>query len=154
MIREAVLRRIIELKDEDREEPPQGADPDPVEKGDPESEVELPRDNPPQRDDDSPPPEEQPPPEEPGEDAEDQADQNRDDAIDADGDAGQEPGRINHDLEGKSVQSISVEEDSKILPGAKEVILAFAQGTEPLRILCTPTGRVSFFWRNQMFDMP
>ena len=153
MIREAVLRRVMELH-----EAPQGADPDPVEKGDPERELERqaePRDNPPVRDDDEQPPEV--PQDEPEQEPESgkEAEQGKEDAIDPAGDAGTESsGQVNRDIEGKSIQSITREDESKILPGAKEVVLTFAQSTEPLRILVTATGRIAFFWRNQMFDVP
>lgn len=76
-------------------------------------------------------------------------------AIDADGDAGEEPsGAVNDEVSGKTVQAVTIEAQSKILPGAKEVVLAFNETTDPLRILVTPTGMVKFFWRGQLHDLP
>lgn len=77
------------------------------------------------------------------------------DAVDPEGDAGEEPsGEINDDLSGKTMQAISIEPKSKVLPGSKEVILTFNETTDTLRILITGTGQVKFFWRNQLKDMP
>lgn len=54
---------------------------------------------------------------------------------------------ISDELEGKSVQSITVEPKSKVVPGASEVVLTFDQITDPLRIIITKTGEVKFFFR-------
>lgn len=88
---------------------------------------------------------------------EDQADAEHDeeDAIDAGGDAAEEPsGAINDEVSGKTVQAVTIEPKSKVLPGAKEVVLAFNESTDALRILVTPTGAVKFFWRGQLHDLP
>lgn len=88
-------------------------------------------------------------------DAPDDADPSDDDALDTDGDAGEEPsGAIANDITGKSVQGISIEPDSKILPGAREVVLTFQESTDALHILVTPTGQMKFFWRGGLHDMP
>jgi len=77
------------------------------------------------------------------------------DAVDSDGDGGEEPsGVINDEISGKTVQAISIDPDSKILPGAKEIILSFNESTDSLRILCTATGQVKFYWRKQLMDLP
>lgn len=77
------------------------------------------------------------------------------DAIDKEGDGGDDPsGAVNNDLSGKTVQSLSIEAQSKILPGAKEVVLSFNETTDSLRILVTPTGQVKFSWRGQLHDLP
>jgi hypothetical protein len=76
-------------------------------------------------------------------------------AIDADGDGGEEPsGAVNDETSGKTVQAITIEPRSKVLPGAKEVVIAFNESTDALRILVTPTGEVKFFWRGQLHDIP
>lgn len=76
-------------------------------------------------------------------------------AIDQDGSAGKNPsGAVNDELSGKTVQGISIEPKSKILPGAKEVIVTFNETTDPLRILCTGSGQVKFFYRGQLHDLP
>lgn len=88
-------------------------------------------------------------------DDEQQADDDEDDAIDADGDAAEEPsGAVNDEVSGKTVQAVTVEPKSKVLPGAKEIVLAFNESTDALRILVTPTGAVKFFWRGQLHDLP
>ncbi|HEU5118649.1 MAG TPA: hypothetical protein VFT74_18775 [Isosphaeraceae bacterium] len=84
-----------------------------------------------------------------------EADQDEDDAVDSDGDAGEEPsGAVNDEVSGKTVQAVTIEPKSKVLPGAKEVVLAFNESTDTLRILITPTGQVKFFWRGQLHDIP
>lgn len=76
-------------------------------------------------------------------------------AVDADGDGGEEPsGAVNDEVSGKTVQAVTIEPKSKVLPGAKEVIIAFNESTDTLRILVTSTGQVKFFWRGQLHDIP
>jgi hypothetical protein len=77
------------------------------------------------------------------------------DAIDPEGDGGEEPsGAVNDELSGKTVQAITIEPKSKVLPGAKEVVITFNESTDALRILVTSTGTVKFFWRGQLHDIP
>lgn len=77
------------------------------------------------------------------------------DAIDSDGDGGEEPsGAVNNEVSGKTVQAVSIEPRSKVLPGAKEVVLTFNESSDTLRILVTGTGEVKFFWRGQISDLP
>lgn len=76
-------------------------------------------------------------------------------ALDPDGDGGEDAsGAVNDELSGKTVQAITVEPKSKVLPGAKEVVLTFNESTDALRILVTSTGQVKFFWRGQLHDIP
>lgn len=76
-------------------------------------------------------------------------------AIDADGENGEEPsGAVNDEVSGKTVQAVTIEPKSKVLPGAKEIVIAFNESTDALRILVTPTGSVKFFWRGQLHDLP
>lgn len=63
-------------------------------------------------------------------------------------------GAINDEVSGKTVQAVTIDPKSKVLPGAKEVVLAFNESTDALRILVTPTGMVKFFWRGQLHDLP
>lgn len=89
-----------------------------------------------------------------GESSEQQASDERD-ALDLDGDAGSDPtGSIDDAISGKTVQSIAMEPKSKIMPGAKEVVLAFNETTDQLRILIQPSGKVIFSWRNRLHDIP
>ena len=88
-------------------------------------------------------------PEDPEDEAEDEQ------GIDADGNAGEEPaGAINNDIAGKVLQAISIEPQSKVLPGAKEIVISFNDSTDALRILVTPTGMAKFFWRGGLHDLP
>ena len=91
---------------------------------------------------------------EPDPEADDKAD-DEEDAIDQDGDSGDEPsGAVNDEVSGKTVQAVTIEPKSKVLPGAKEIVVAFNESTDALRILVTPTGQVKFFWRGQLHDIP
>lgn len=153
MIREAIASRVRDIMEFSG-----GADPDPVEKGEDEDDEDIgnkPRvmkpGEPPE-----PPPEGEGDPDDPdgAEPVDDTAEKDKADALDINGDAVQPTGKINRDVDGKSIQSISVEPESKILPGAKEVIIAFDEVSDPLRVLVTPTGRMAFFWKGQLHDMP
>lgn len=87
-------------------------------------------------------------------DSEDTSDDEHD-AVDPEGDSSEEPsGAVNDEVSGKTVQSVSIEPKSKVLPGAKEVVLGFNESTDALRILVTPTGEIKFFWRGQLHDLP
>ena len=78
-----------------------------------------------------------------------------DEGLDQAGDAGEDPsGAINNEIAGKSVQALTIEPSSKVLPGAKEVVLTFSDSTDALRILITSTGQVKFFWRGELRDLP
>lgn len=98
--------------------------------------------------------------EQPDPDAAEQADdeeeeQNADDAIDPEGDSGEEPsGAVNDEVSGKTVQAITIEPESEVLLGSKEIVLAFNESTDVLRICVTQTGEVKFFWRGQLHDLP
>ena len=78
-----------------------------------------------------------------------------DEGIDQGGNSGEEPsGAVNNEVSGKSIQALTIEPQSKILPGAKEVVISFNDSTDSLRILVTAAGQVKFFWRNQLHDLP
>lgn len=78
-----------------------------------------------------------------------------DEGIDSAGNAGEEPsGAVNNEVSGKTVQAVTIEPQSKILPGAKEVIISFTESTDALRVIVTATGQVKFFWRNSLHDIP
>lgn len=84
----------------------------------------------------------------------DDADEDEADALDQDGSGAEPTGAVNSELSGKTVQAITIEPKSKVLPGAKEVILTFNETTDSLRILVTGTGQVKFFYRGQLHDLP
>ncbi len=83
-------------------------------------------------------------------------------AIDAHGTAGEEPsGAVNTEVSGKTVQAVSIEPESPNLPGAKEVVISFAETQDTLRIILSPTGQVKFGWpcdstgkAKQIHDLP
>ena len=53
-------------------------------------------------------------------------------------------GKIADEVAGKTIQSLSMEPKSKILPGAQEIVITFNQIPDPLRILITKQGIVKF----------
>lgn len=56
-------------------------------------------------------------------------------------------GKIASVITGKTVQSITMEPKSKIMPGAQEIVVTFNQITDPLRILIGKTGQVKFYFK-------
>lgn len=56
-------------------------------------------------------------------------------------------GKIADELTGKTVQSITMEPKSKLLPGAQEIVLTFKETPDPLKILVTKQGQVKFHFR-------
>lgn len=78
-----------------------------------------------------------------------------DEGIDQGGNAGEDPsGAVNNEVSGKIIQAVTIEPQSKVLPGAKEVVVSFNDSTDALRILITATGQVKFFWRGHLHDIP
>jgi hypothetical protein len=61
--------------------------------------------------------------------------------------------KLSNELVGKTVQSMTMEPSSKLLPGAQEIVLTFNEITDPLRILVGKTGKVSFFFRNSLHNL-
>jgi hypothetical protein len=83
------------------------------------------------------------------------ADEDEEEAVDSDGDSGEEPsGAVNNEVSGKTVQAITIDPKSKVLPGAKEVVITFRESSDSLRVLITATGVPKFFWRGQLHDLP
>lgn len=56
-------------------------------------------------------------------------------------------GKIADEIAGKTVQSITMDPKSKLLPGAQEIVVTFDQIPDPLRILVNKTGQVKFYFR-------
>ena len=54
---------------------------------------------------------------------------------------------ISDDITGKTIQSITMEPKSKMMPGAQEINLTFKEVTDTLRILVSKTGQVKWYWR-------
>lgn len=83
------------------------------------------------------------------------------DALDPEGDAAEDPtGAVNNEIAGKVIQAVTIEPQSKILPGAKEVVITFGDSSDALRILISKAGHdeegppVKFFWRGHLHDLP
>lgn len=68
---------------------------------------------------------------------------------------GEEPvgGEIAQELQGKTIQSITADPDSKMMPGAQEIVLTFNEIPDALRILVTKTGRVKYFFKGLHNDL-
>lgn len=84
------------------------------------------------------------------------AEEDEEDALDADGDADEDgaAGEINDAISGLSVQSLTIEPESLLLPGSKEVVLTFNDTPDVLRILVDQVGNVVFSWNGQLHDIP
>lgn len=78
-----------------------------------------------------------------------------DDEIEADAEGEPEPkgDKLADELVGKTVQSVTMEPKSKLLPGAQEIVITFNEITDPLRILVGKTGQVRFFFRNSLHNL-
>lgn len=63
-------------------------------------------------------------------------------------------GAVNDEMSGKTIQAITIEPESKVMPGSKEIVIATNESTDVLRIIVSPTGIVSFFFRGQLHDLP
>lgn len=53
---------------------------------------------------------------------------------------------------GKTVQSMTMEPESKVLPGAQEIEITFRDSPDPLKILITQTGIVKLFYANALHN--
>lgn len=60
---------------------------------------------------------------------------------------GPEEGTVAAELQDLSVDSVSLEEDSKIMPGATEVVFTFRDTPDALRLLITKTGKIKIFYK-------
>lgn len=56
-------------------------------------------------------------------------------------------GKISDQINGKRIQSVTMEPKSKTLPGAQEIVITFNEIPEPLKILVTKTGQVKFHFK-------
>jgi hypothetical protein len=74
-------------------------------------------------------------------DAKDMPASGEEDAADVSG------GKISQELVGKSIQSITTDPKSKLMPGAQEIVITFNEVTDPLRILVGKTGMVKFYFK-------
>jgi hypothetical protein len=107
--------------------------------------------------DDVPPPEDEtggPPMPADGEvqdDGDDPADMALDDEL-----AGEDPevpGSVASDMQGKTIESISMDDESETIPGAKELVVSFQGEEDKLRVILTPSGNFKFFWKGLHSDI-
>lgn len=67
--------------------------------------------------------------------------------------AGEEPpseeeeGTVAGEISGKTIENITVDEDSKIMPGATEIVFTFRENPDAFRLLITKTGQIKYFFR-------
>jgi len=67
--------------------------------------------------------------------------------------AGEEPpseeeeGTVAGEISGKTIENIVVDEDSKIMPGATEIVFTFRENPDAFRLLITKTGQIKYFFR-------
>lgn len=54
---------------------------------------------------------------------------------------------ISDNVVGKTIQSITMEPTSKLLPGSKELTITFNEITDQFKILITKTGNIKFYFR-------
>jgi hypothetical protein len=78
---------------------------------------------------------------------EEPADDDLEDDVAGAEESGAEPGTVAAELEGKTVESVSMEEESKIMPGATEIVLSSRETPDALRLLVTKTGKVKIFYK-------
>lgn len=62
-------------------------------------------------------------------------------------------GKLANELVGKTIQSVTMEPKSKLLPGATEIVITFNEITDPLRILIGKTGQARFYFRNALHNL-
>jgi hypothetical protein len=55
--------------------------------------------------------------------------------------------KVSDELVGKTIQSITANPKSKLMPGAMEIVIQFDQIPEPLKILVSKSGTVKYFFR-------
>jgi hypothetical protein len=55
--------------------------------------------------------------------------------------------KVSDELVGKTVQSITANPKSKMMPGAMEIVIQFDQMPEPLKILVTKSGQVKYYFK-------
>lgn len=76
-----------------------------------------------------------------------------DELADMESGEGAEEGTLAAELEGKTIESVQMDDDSMIMPGATEIVLRFREGEDALRFLVTKTGKVKVFYRGLHSDL-
>lgn len=61
-------------------------------------------------------------------------------------------GDISNDLIGKQLQSITMEPESKMMPGAREITIQVENYPHPLKILLGKSGLIKFFYKGSLHN--
>lgn len=69
------------------------------------------------------------------------------DEEDPDEEGNEEQEKLSDELVGKTIQSITANPKSKMMPGAMEIVVQFDQVPEPLKILVTKSGQVKYYYK-------
>lgn len=67
-------------------------------------------------------------------------------------DEGDVGGDISDSVVGKSVQSITMEPESKMMPGAREITIQFESDPHPLKILLGKSGMIKFHYKGSLHN--
>jgi len=59
-------------------------------------------------------------------------------------------GKISDDVVGKRVQSLTLDPESKMMPGATEIVVQFESSPHPLRILISKSGMIKYFYKGSL----
>ena len=69
------------------------------------------------------------------------------------GDEPEIPGSVAADMQGKTIESIEVDQESETIPGASELVVSFQGEEDKLRVILTPAGNFKFFWKGLHNDI-
>ncbi len=61
--------------------------------------------------------------------------------------------KLADELVGKTIQSVTMEPKSKLVPGAQELVITFNEIADPLRVLVTKSGEIRFFFRGGLHNL-
>jgi len=61
-------------------------------------------------------------------------------------------GDISDSIVGKSVQSVTMEPESKMMPGAREITIQFESDPHPLKILLGKSGMIKFHYKGSLHN--
>lgn len=72
--------------------------------------------------------------------------------VSGEDDGNEETGGIGDEIVGKTIQSMTMDPESEILPGAQEITVTFRDSPDPLKILITKTGQVKLFYHGGLHN--
>jgi hypothetical protein len=83
------------------------------------------------------------------------ASSDEDDALDGDGDAGTDiDGEVAEQIMGRVVENLTLEPESDLMAGCREIVLTFSDSPDILRMLVDKVGNIVFFLNGQPYDRP